>query len=94
MDEFLFFIQCSDKEKKEQFISEWKQLYYKTKNVSPFDRYGNQRGSLEGMLISLSASKSGLNIKSNQKIDSLFNSFKHHVSFEKVNPNQKNISII
>jgi hypothetical protein len=94
MDEFLFFIKSTNTIQKKSFINQWKSLHLKTFDVSPFDRYGNRRGSLEGILISLSASKSNLKIKSNTKVDNLFNSFTHHVSFEKIKPNLKKESII
>ena len=94
MDEFLFILKISDSDTKKNYIKAWKQLHTATKEISPFDRYGNQNGSLEGIIISSSAYMANLNIFRNNNVSLFFKFFIHHVSNERVDLNKIKTSIL
>lgn len=89
IDEYLFVIKSTDINKKQNFITEWKKLYETTKLVSPKDRYGNRRGSLEGILISMAIYNSNFKLLENESIRMLFSYITHHLSFDEHIENYK-----
>lgn len=62
-DEYLFLLKITDRKTRDDFFNNWEYIDNKTRNSQPKDRHKNElSGALESLIISLSCSKSGIQI--------------------------------
>lgn len=78
IDECVFLLKISDKNKKIKFIENWNYIFNETKDIQPNN--GNN-GAIEGLIIYLSCLLSNINIykvSDYKSLDKLFNNFYHY----------------
>ena len=78
LDEQLFIIKITDKEKRKQFIDNWENIFQKTKHYHIKDKVYQNSGIYEGLIISLACRLANVDIIHKYEILNIFyNAFSH-----------------
>lgn len=78
IDECIFLLKISDKEKKNNFINNWNKIFLETEHIQPNNK---NNGAMEGLIIYLSCLKSGIDVYETKKFELLqkqLNNFYHY----------------